>query len=159
MKGSNLRLYWDTSVWIAWNKNEHDIRSLCTDLLKDALAGKLEIVLSPLVIAEFVPSPNEDDDISFLNFLKHHSFIQVGISWKIAFDARSLVKKFSYCGLGGTDAIHLACALFAKANYLFSYDRHHLNIAKDVTGITICEPIWPYDQMRIFFDEVASTEE
>jgi predicted nucleic acid-binding protein len=53
MKNNKLRIYWDSSVWIAWNRNDHNIRSLCSELIKDTIAGKIELVISPLVIAEF----------------------------------------------------------------------------------------------------------
>ncbi len=155
MAGSRLRIYWDSNVWIAWDNNEFNTRALCTDLLKEAENGNLEIVISALAYSEFAPGSKEVDSI-LDKYFKRSSFIFVDINRVIAKNARDLVRK--YQGLSGADAVHLACAIYAKAKMLFTYDKDLLKIADSIVDIIICIPEWPYHQGRLFSDVAVTLD-
>lgn len=153
MKGNRSRLYWDACTWIAWNNDEFGIRPICSELLNDASLGKIEIVISPLVIAEFSPDTSEKFDL----YLNNPFFIKVSITTNIGIRARKLVKKHS--GLRGADALHLACALYANADYFFTTDGGILKLAGQIPGIAISQPEWPEGEERLVFPEIATTKE
>jgi predicted nucleic acid-binding protein len=146
---ATVRLYWDTSVWIAWNDNDFGTRVLCTELLRRAEAGEFVIVLSTLALAEFAPQNDAGEECLDGYFRRSH-FRVVALDRRIATEARRLVKR--YPGLRGADAVHLATALSAQAQYLFTYDRRLLGL--EVPGITICEPFFVGQQKFSFAMEV-----
>ncbi len=155
MKDRNPRIYWDSSVWISWNRNNFDVRELCSGLLASMERGELDMVISALNLAEFAP---QDEAVDHLleSYLKRSGIRFVSINKHIAIQARSLVRK--YKGLPGSDAVHIACALHAEADFLFSTDdKHMLKFAQDVKDTKICRPCWLGQTQFIF--ETASTEE
>lgn len=149
------RIYWDTSVWCEWVRNQEGDQALCTALLQEAEARRLEIVVSPLVVSEFAPSDPEAETM-FLQHLQRSSFVRVALSWHRAAEARDLVR--SHPGLGGPDAAHLACAIYAKAGFFHTYDgnqtRGLLGRAAEFPQIAICRPDWP-GQARLVWEEGA----
>lgn len=155
MKDRNPRIYWDSSVWVSWNRNNFDVRNLCSGLLANMERGELDIVISALNLAEFAPQ-EEEIDHKLEQYLKRSGVKFISITKHIATQARSLVRKHK--GLPGSDAVHIACALYAEADFLFSTDKKHmLKFAQDVKDVKIC---WPCSlgQAQFVF-ETASTEE
>lgn len=155
MAGRRLRIYWDASVWVAWDNDEFNVKDLCTEILKEAEKGNIEIVVSALTYSEFCPS---DENTKLLDdYLKRSSFIFVNINRVIASNARQLVKK--YQGLRGPDAVHIACAIYAKVDMVFSFDKHHLRKDNPISEIKVCEPTWPFEQQILVFEAAATKTE
>lgn len=156
---NKYRLYWDTAVWTEWNRNQHGQQGLCAELLRRAEKGELEIVLSTLVLAEFAPQDSITEEV-FQQYLLRSSFKLVALSRHIALKAREIVKQFNR--LPGRDAVHIASALYAKADYLFTYDKKNL-LSLKVPGIIICEPFIPSSslvgQRQLVFETAATNEE
>lgn len=149
------RVYWDSTVWVAWNNGENDARDICGAMLEDAERGDLEIVVGALVLAEFAPK-DETIDSKLDAYLRRSSFKLVTLTRSIATQARALTRK--YKGLPGSDAVHLACALYAKAGFLFTYDEKHLlKFASEVTDIKICKPCW-LGQTRLILEAASAKE-
>ncbi len=151
------KIYWDSCVWIAWNNDNFGLRALCTDVLREAEAHRITIVMSTLVLAEFAP---QDPDVNNLvdRYLQRSSFILVNLSRAIAVRAKTLVEKYS--GLRGADAVHIATALYAGADVFHTTDtRSLLTMADRITEIPIRFPEWPFPQARLTFAETAATKE
>jgi predicted nucleic acid-binding protein len=146
------KIYWDTSVWIAWNRNQHNAKKFCTQMLREAEIGNYEIILSTLAIAEFAPTKKEQDDAIFEQYLRRPSFLVVSLIRPIAEIARDLTRKFGGQGLRGADASHLATAIYSRSQYLFSYDNHLLGISDKISELKICEPEWPGGQFKIEYE-------
>ncbi len=141
-----FRVYWDSCVWIAWNNKirEPENHLKCAEVLKEVETGRIEIVVTPLVLAEFSPSRNSAADVTFQEFLRRKSFIFLSVSRVLGENARELTR--TYRGLPGFDALHLACAIHAKAELFHTFDNHLLRLADSVTNIKICQP----DLMAIY---------
>jgi len=52
-------------------------------------------------------------------------------------------------GLKAADATHLACAMWAKADCLFTTDRHFLSACKTVQGIQVINPLEWFKERRL----------
>ncbi len=46
-KKSPPRIYWDTTMWSEWYRNQAGVGDLCEQLLAHAEAGRIVIVISP----------------------------------------------------------------------------------------------------------------
>jgi|GEM_PF-4181489 len=147
------RQYWDTSVWAAWNNNDHDnARETCNKLLREAEEGKLEIALSTLVVAEFCPPKTQEFDDLLNKYLQRSQFIFVAVNRVIAEMARALTGKYSR--LKGADAVHVATAIFSKAEVLYTYDdKDMLKFAPVITEIKISKPVWTGQMDNMFKEE------
>lgn len=139
MSTNKQRIYWDTSVWIAWTNNRFGSRDLLTALLRRAEAGKIEIVVSSMTMAEFAPR-DKNIDLKLEAYLKRPYFVPVQTSFVVAKEARDLVRAHRSTNLKGADAVHIASALRASADYLFSYDNDLIRLDGLVPGIKISEP-------------------
>lgn len=155
-KAEMLKLYWDTSVWVAWNHDRFNLRSLCTRILKEAEAGNLKIVMSTLVIAEFGIQDQQAKEL-FDRYLDRSLFVLVNVTKNIAVQARSLVERIPR--LKGSDAVHIATALYAKNNVIYTTDNQLLGLADQVPEIRICWPEWPFPQVTFDFNGTGSTIE
>jgi predicted nucleic acid-binding protein len=136
------KLYWETSAWVGWGNDQHHTRSLCTQLLREAVFGNFEIALSTLAIAEFAPLSQEQEKALDM-YLKKSSFIVISLNRSIAKLARELRGKYQDQGLKGVDAVHLASAIEVKADYLHTYNQHLLQLSPSVSEIIITQPDWP----------------
>lgn len=132
------RIYWDTSVWCEWVRDDFGLQEVCRQIIAMAERGKIEIVVSPLVVAEFAPLDESVDSI-LDNYLQRSSFIRVQFSWPLAVRARGFVRTY---GLRGLDAGHLACAKVARVNSLHTLDNKLLQVPDEAVGMRICKPEW-----------------
>lgn len=118
----------------------------CLKILNDASEGKLEIVVSALVMVEVirpkgapVPLPPEDER-KIRDFFENEYVKMRSVDRLIAEVARDLCWKY---GLHPRDAIHLATAKDALCDCLETTDAKRLRVSENPdVGITIREPSW-----------------
>jgi len=155
-KDKKKRIFWDSCVFI-YLLSKHveqaklERQDICKNCLQNAIDGKIEIFISTPVIVEVnkttdsnVPIP--DKIKTKIKDLFEQPFIQlVSADMARAIEARDLIWKYSW--LKPIDALHLACAIHAKADEFFTYDgkgenKGLLNLDKllGTPPIKICHP-------------------
>lgn len=117
--------YWDSCVFIALLTNEDPKGSqVIRELVRDAEEGRSQIIISTLVVAEVKPLQSHDpqagrviDDLfsTYRRYLKTYALTR-----HIAQMARNIGGQFTH--LTGADCVHVATALHAKADVMFTYD-------------------------------------
>ncbi len=128
--------YFDAGVWISWIKNEvvGGVRrgEIVEHLLRHAENGAFPIYTSTLTLAEVHKrrhgnelTGSEDDTI--LAFFEHDYIRLIDVDRAIGEHANRLCRDKSLVPPGQklllpNDAIHLACALRAKCDYLLAWD-------------------------------------
>ena len=107
------------------------------------LEKELELVWSFVLDYENNDNPFEEKKQSIISW-KNLAVIDCDLCDEIADSARSFMK----LGLRQKDASHIACAIFANADYFITTDKKILN--KPVNGIQLINPV---DFARRYFDE------
>lgn len=125
------RLYWDTCVFVFLlskhtEQDKKDKQVICKNCLQEAIDGKSEIYISTVSIVEInrtsettypIPSSVKETITNLVN----QPFIKiVPADIARALEAREFIWQYSW--LKTIDAIHLACALRAEVDELFTYD-------------------------------------
>lgn len=136
MSNNPQRLYWDTNVWVEWSRNIRGQKHLLESFLSRAESGQYQIVINPLSIAEFAPLDADAQEL-FDAYLQRDMFVWISLTVAIAKQAREFVKSQK---LQGADAVHLAAALYGRAEYLFTYDKGLLDCDVSAHGIFVCRP-------------------
>jgi predicted nucleic acid-binding protein len=125
------RIYWDSCIFIylmSKHKEQWKIerQTTCKNCLQEAIDGKSEIYISTVSIVEFnrttdTTFPIPDEIKEKITTLINQPFIKI-VSADIAraFEARNHIWKWPW--LSAIDAIHLASALYANVDELFTYD-------------------------------------
>jgi len=138
--------YLDASVYIAAIKREAGRYEIAERILRDAAAGKLEIVASTFVIAEVIKGPTgapmltPEQERVIDGFFQHDFITWVELDMTVAYDARRLARLH---GLKPADAVHLASAIRGRADQLLRWDdrmKVRLTEGQKYEGVVVCEP-------------------
>lgn len=148
------RPYFDSSVFLAWIKKEVvddiDRRTPADHILALAESGSIVIFTSTLMLAEVHKlrsgpiTPIKDNGAilkTFERYLENDWIRLVDVDRRIGEEANAFCRQF---GIYPNDAIHLACALRAKCDYLLAWDDRFIKVrhpsikpeAPQVTGQT-----------------------
>lgn len=131
MTEKKKRIFWDTCVFVYLlskhnDSDKLDKQQICKSCLQNAIDGKIDIFISTLIIVEVnktedssVPIPDEIKD-KIREFFEQPFIQLVSADMARAIEARDLI--WQYPWLKPTDALHLACAIHAKVDELFTYD-------------------------------------
>lgn len=119
------RRYWDTNCFLGVLKKEPDKESACQAVIREAEAGKLQIVTSALAITEVLwPKgrvlelpPDQAEEVQ--SFFEHEWIAVVTVDRLIAERARDLVWNHK---VRPQDAIHVATALDSNVEQFDTYD-------------------------------------
>jgi predicted nucleic acid-binding protein len=125
------RVFWDSCVFIILLSRHNKIdllekQKMCSACLQNAIDGIIDIFVSTITIVEVNKTidsvnPIPDEIKEKIKNLIDQPFIKVvSADLARAIEARDLIWEYSW--LSPTDAIHLACALHAKVDELFTYD-------------------------------------
>ncbi len=132
--------YWDSSVFLANIKNESGRGPITEEIIHRSVRGECSIVTSAIALAEVVrPARRDrvqiqsDSDLRITEFFRNPWIKLIDLTPAIATRARELQWRF---GLHVRDAVHLASAMYSKAEVLETYDDHFLKL--DRTGIPGC---------------------
>ncbi|GAB6876783.1 type II toxin-antitoxin system VapC family toxin [Thermaerobacter litoralis] len=147
-------VYLETSMIIAYFQKEQGRWQDCKACVDDLRDGLCRGVTSALSIAEVAKPPNTDarklpDSLynEMVNFFKYDWLHIVMVDRRVSSIARDLVRQFN---LKGADAVHLATAIYIKADYLFTYDKHLLRLAVHFNNQNIRPEIRePFGQFRL----------
>ena len=126
------KVFWDSCVFITllskWKEREWiDKQQICKNCLQEAIDGKVEIYISTVTIVEVSKThesnipPIPDEIRENIIRLIDQPFIKV-ISADLARAKEARARIWEYSWLKPADAIHLACALHAKSDEIFTYD-------------------------------------
>lgn len=124
MPGTTDQRYWDSATCLAYLLDEAGRADACQLVLDAAEAGKLELVISTLTIAEVLalrgkaPIPAERAE-AVRRFFRRQYFIVADVTRFIAEQARELVWAH---GVKPKDAIHVATVLEAGVPRLDTFD-------------------------------------
>jgi predicted nucleic acid-binding protein len=119
-----LRRCWDSVCCLGWLKNEPDKVPACQAVLDLVDAGKVEIVVSTLALAEVlwlrghdrIPRDSKD---KVRNFFRRSSFLIASVDLPTAELAQELVWDH---GVKPKDAVHVATALMLRCVSLDTFD-------------------------------------
>jgi predicted nucleic acid-binding protein len=125
------RIFWDSNVFITLlsklNSPERlKEQDICKRYLQSAIDGETEIFTSTLAVVEVSKtqesSPPVPDEIKAkIRNLFNEPYVKlISVDLARANEARELIWTHSW--LKPPDAVHVACALYARVDELFSYD-------------------------------------
>lgn len=144
MDRPRLRRYCESSVFIAMIQGEAGRADTVKLIMEAAERGETEVIISPIVQAEVIMLPNrvvpssEEEEEKVRAYLRHSWIRILPITAREGELARRVAGAH---GLKPLDALHVACALSAKATVLETYDRADLlRIANP--PLVIREPTW-----------------
>ena len=134
---NKLRRYWDTACCFGYLSNQADRADKCERVFKDANAGKCEIIVSALTIAEVLhfkganrPFPTEMRH-KIRDFFKRSIFVVADVDRFIAEAAQDC---FWDHDIMPKDAIHVATALAVGAHYLETFDGTLIGKSRQLGG-------------------------
>jgi len=125
------QIFWDSCVFITLlsiHKEQEwlDKQQICQNCLQEAIDRKVEIFISTMTIVEVnktkestIPIPKEVKDK--ITKLIDQPFVKV-IPADLARAKEARIHIWEYSWLKPVDAMHLACALHAEVEELFTYD-------------------------------------
>ena len=151
-----VRVYWDACAWIAYINQEKAIAlpdggtenrfNMCSEVLKIAQDGKLEIVTSAFTLAEVCKNPEiKDSPLDHLpSFFEKSYILTVPVDMAIGRRAQEM-QASGLINLKPPDAIHLASARRAAVSELHTFDGKILNLDGQIAGadgqpMKICKP-------------------
>ena len=109
------RRLWDSSIVIGYLAGYANLEPDCSNIIRQAEAGDLEIVVSEMAKVETAYLAGRSDEESenlIREFFSRDYIIPVGIDAQVSDIARRLVRKYRiYPKLKPPDAIHLATAI------------------------------------------------
>ena len=116
--------YWDSSVICALLNEEKDRAPDCVNVINGAKAGKVQIIVSALAIAEVLKYRQnkpirKDDRQKVIEFFQHQFITVVTLDRWIAFKSQEVHWDHN---VPPRDAVHVATALRARVNVMESYD-------------------------------------
>lgn len=137
----NLRVYLDNCVF---NRPFDDQTSISIKLESDAklyiqeeiYKGKLELVWSFILEYENNQSPYQEKKETILKWKKLSKlFVEPSEGVK------DLALQYEIDGIKSKDALHLACAIFAQADFLITTDHKFKSKAKEIKHLQVVSPI------------------
>lgn len=146
------RVYLDSNVLLAYLANEDGRASVVASILEDATAKGMKLVTSVLSIAEVAYIST---DRAGTNLLGSEEAIDqlwapsspinvVGVSAKVARNARTIIRKSKSLEMKVVkppDAIHLASAIAADCDRLYTYERESTRLQWErLTELSVVEP-------------------
>ena len=138
------RRYWDACAFLAWLKEENGRIQGCGNVLREARAGRLEIVTSALTLAEVLmvrgeAQVPESDRQLVRDVFKAEWLILYNVDRHIGEHAQEIVWRN---GVRPKDAIHVATALSAGVDCLDTFDGPLINLSGRIgtPPLMICEP-------------------
>ena len=143
---SNQRRYWDSCNWISLiAEDEVERANTCERILDDAVAGNTVIITSALTLAEVVkkkgePVLSESDEHTIIRFFEQPYLLVHDVTRAVAERARRLSRTY---GLKPADAVHLATALLADADFFETWNMNDFgHISSSDLQVQIREPQW-----------------
>ena len=113
--------------------------------MEDAGAGNTEVITSALTLAEVIkkkgePVLPESDEHTIIRFFEQPYLLVHDVTRVVAERARRLSRAY---GLKPPDAVHLATALLANADFFETWNTNDFgHISSGELAITIREPQW-----------------
>lgn len=140
------RIYWDASVFHAFFGNEVGRVDKCENVIKAAQNDVVQIYTSAITYTECIWRKGSSklsiqNEMVIKAFFEHKFIRPIACDRSIGEEARKLCYDHSH--LKPKDAIHVASALFAKADALHSYDDDDLVCLNAKLGdppLRICHP-------------------
>ena len=143
---SNQRRYWDSCNWISLiAEDEVERANICERILEDAAAGNTVVITSTLTLAEVIkqkgtPVLPESDERTIIKFFEQSYLLVHDVTRVVAERARHLSRVY---GLKPPDAVHLATALLANADFFETWNINDFgHIPSGDLAIKIREPSW-----------------
>lgn len=148
------RVLWDSACCLAFLKGEADRVDLCEEVLDQAKAGKVEIVLSALALAETlnlsgaasIPKASRE---TVRKFFARSSFVVADVTRRISERAQDLVWDH---GVKPKDAVHVATALEYAVPVIHTFDGALIALSKRLGGVPklqICAPGDDVEQINL----------
>lgn len=103
---------------------------------ENILLNKIELVWSYIIDYENLANPF-DERRNSIQIWKNHATVDIVENSQILKKAESLHKR----GIKSKDALHIACAIFAKSDYFITTDDSVLKKLKDYDEINVLDPI------------------
>lgn len=118
------RVYWDTCCFLGWFQQEADKRDALRVMLDDAEAGELILITSSFTITECagLPTVRKVDNAAsrkMLAFFEQEYIVLRAVERNIAEKAHDYVREHA---IKHKDAVHLATAVDAGVEVMFTYD-------------------------------------
>ena len=141
MREGRKRRYWDSCVFIALIVGEEGRAATVQTILEAAERGETDIVTSALTLVEVVKTPerqrptSEKDEALIRAYFQHDFITVVPFTKELAVKARELYWRQN---VEPKDAVHIACAVDARADVMETYDEKPLNL--DNPPLEITEP-------------------
>ncbi len=147
------RVAWDSSVIIAFLQQEKDRYDVIKQHLARAQDGEFEIVASVFALCETARLDGLSDaeqERQIVSFFEAN-ILPIQLDMTVAKRTREIIRTQS--GIHGKDAVHIASALIANAQILYSYDNTHmLPLDGKINGLSIKEPPWKNNQPPLVDD-------
>jgi len=162
-------IYWDSSIFIAWLKNEKRPNSEMDgvhECVKDTEVGKIKLITSVITRTEvFETNLSEDVKKSYEKLLNRRNVLLLDQDLRVSNLSREIREYYNrqrdqdgLPGITTPDAIHLATAIHYGAHAFYTFDngkksgRSLLSLNGNVAGhpLTICKP--PIVQFRLHFN-------
>lgn len=134
---NRLRRYWDADCCFGFLRDQAGRAEACGRVLREAEAGRCEIVVSALTIAEVLHLKGERHTFpramkdTIRGFFRRSYFQVVNVDRFIAERAQDAFWDHS---IQPKDAVHLAIALEAECHFLESYDKALVALSRTVGG-------------------------
>ena len=138
------RRYWDSFCFLAMLNNEEPYATTCTQILDEAKKDRIEIVISPITMAETVRPRSAGQPISIehqeqVTALFENDYLRLRVIDRLI--AKRSVALCWNAGLHPRDALHVAVALEEKCDVFETRDEKLLN-RSGLHGLSIREPFW-----------------
>ena len=154
-------IYWDTNVWIAiiGEETTNPIYEGSMYAMERVAKSEVELVLSEFVRLELVKTNlNPKSEENFSNVLKRSNVEKLSISSKIVNIASDLQKEAARAIKGKVlktvDAVHLATAIYSKADELYVADGDLLTLDGKLKMYNApkisCPPLKPQMDLPLF---------
>lgn len=118
------KIYWDSCCFVAILNNE-PAANLCVSIVNEAKAGDIELIISPLTMAETVRPKGSPTPLAKQSRRKVLDFFDNEYVKLINFNREIARASLEYCwdyGLKARDAMHLAAAVHAGCDALETVD-------------------------------------
>ena len=142
----NQRRYWDSCNWISLiAEDEVERANICQAILDDAASGNTVVITSAFALAEVVkkkgePALPESDEHTIVRFFEQPYLLVHDVTRVVGERARRLSRTY---GLKPPDAVHLATALLANADFFETWNINDFgHISSGELAIKIRQPEW-----------------